>query len=56
MGRDRQSGDVQQIEKFKDVAREHGCDENEAAFEDRLRDIAKSPPQPAKKDKDKAPE
>ncbi len=45
-----------QIEKFKKVARELDCDDSEAAFDERLREIAKSPPRPAKKVKDKAPE
>ncbi len=33
-----------QAEKFRQVARELGCDEDEAAFDDKLRRIAKSPP------------
>ncbi len=45
-----------QYAAFIEKARELGCDENESAFEERLCEIAKSPPQPAKKDKDKAPE
>ena len=32
-----------------DKARELGCDEDEAAFEKRLRRIAKAPPAPEKK-------
>jgi hypothetical protein len=39
-----------QSEKFKAVAREIGCDEDEAAFEARLKKTAKaSPPKPEKK-------
>jgi hypothetical protein len=33
-----------QLAKFKKAAREIGCDEDEAAFEERLRRIAKAPP------------
>ena len=33
-----------QSDKFKDVARELGCDEDEKAWEDRLRKIAKAKP------------
>ena len=33
-----------QSEKFKDAARELGCDESEAAFDDKLRVIAKQKP------------
>ncbi len=35
-----------QSESFKKTARELGCDEDEAAFEDQLRRIAQAPPQP----------
>ena len=39
-----------QKQKFIDKARELGCDEDEAAFEERLRTIAKAqPPAPEKK-------
>jgi hypothetical protein len=39
-----------QSEKFKKASRELGCDEDEAAFEERLRKIAKAPPpKPEKK-------
>jgi hypothetical protein len=34
-----------QAEKFADLARDLGCDEDEAAFKAKLRKIAKSPPQ-----------
>lgn len=40
-----------QADKFRDLARELGCDEDEAAFDERLKRIAKSPlqhrPKPA---------
>jgi hypothetical protein len=32
-----------QVERFKDVARQIGADESEAAFEDKLKAIAKAP-------------
>ena len=38
-----------QAKRFIEKARELGCDENEAAFDDRLRKIAKVAPQEAKK-------
>ena len=34
----------EQLKKFKDLAREVEADENESAFEDRLRRIAKQKP------------
>lgn len=46
-------------EQFEAVARKLGCDEDEAAFEAKLRRIAKHKPMPADKDEpknDKAPE
>lgn len=45
-----------QIAKFREKASELCCGEDESTFIDRLRQIAKSPPTPAKKDKEKAPE
>lgn len=33
-----------QAEKFRDLARELECDEDEAAFEDKVRKVAKPPP------------
>lgn len=33
-----------QPDKFRDLARELGCDEDEAAFEDKVRRVAKGPP------------
>ena len=37
--------DKPQPDKFRDLARELGCDEDEDAFKAKLRQIAKSPPQ-----------
>ncbi|MFD1623917.1 hypothetical protein [Azospirillum griseum] len=48
-----------QHQKFMDAARELGCDEDEAAFEDKLRRIAKVKPKPeadTKAEDDEAPE
>lgn len=39
-----------QLDKFKDLARELEADEDEARFEERLRQIAKNPPQPKPSD------
>lgn len=41
-----------QSDKFKDAAREHSADEDEAHWEERLRKIAKAKPQPEKPDAD----
>jgi hypothetical protein len=42
-----------QADKFRDLARELECDEDEAAFDERLKKIAKAPQPPApKKPKD----
>lgn len=35
-----------QIAKFKKIARELGCDEDEAAFDDKLKRLAKTNPEP----------
>ena len=35
-----------QPDKFRDMARELECDENEAAFEGKVRNVAKAPSQP----------
>ena len=51
--------DTDQLDRFKDAARELGCDEDETAFDDTLRHIAKAkpkPPEKAKATKQKAPE
>jgi len=37
-----------QIDKFKEAAREHGCDEDEAAFEENLRRISEHKPKKEK--------
>ena len=42
-----------QSAKFKDAARELGCDEDEAVFDERLRKIAKATPPPPKTAKPK---
>lgn len=34
--------DAQQYQKFKDAARELGCDDDEQAFDDKLRKISKA--------------
>lgn len=36
--------DRPQADKFRDLARELECDEDEAAFEDKVRRVAKTPP------------
>jgi hypothetical protein len=38
------SGDDSQRKRFEEAARELGCDDDEATFEKRLRDVAISPP------------
>jgi hypothetical protein len=40
-----------QADKFRDLARELGCDEDEAKFDEALKRIAKSPPQHREKPK-----
>jgi hypothetical protein len=37
-----------QLDKFKQAAREHGADENEARWDERLKKIAKAKPAPEK--------
>ncbi len=37
------SDDKPQPDKFRDLARELGCDEDEAAFEEKVRKVAKVP-------------
>ncbi len=37
-----------QADKFADLARELECDEDEEAFDERLRKLAKAPPAPKK--------
>lgn len=41
-----------QLEKFRDLARELECDDDEEAFKAKLRQIAKAPPQHRPKDDD----
>lgn len=38
-----------QLDKFKDLARELECDEDEKAFEDKVKKVAKTPTRPADK-------
>ena len=46
-----------QIDHFRETARELGCDGDETAFDDTLRQIAKAkPPEKAKATKQKAPD
>ena len=40
-----------QADKFRDLARELECDEDEEAFKAKLRQVAKAPRQPAPKEK-----
>jgi hypothetical protein len=37
-----------QVDRFKDLARQVGADESEAAFEEKLKAIAKAPARPQK--------
>ena len=37
-----------QSDKFKEAAREHGADEDEARWDERLRKVVKAKPQPEK--------
>jgi RNA processing factor Prp31 len=46
-----------QIDRFREKARELGCDEDEAAFDEKLRQIARHKPEPkAKRLPSKKPE
>jgi len=40
-----------QVDKFRDLARQIGADEDEAAFKAKLRQIARTPPQHREKPK-----
>lgn len=40
---------AEQIERFKEAARAIGCDEDEAAFDEKLRTIARQRPKPEPK-------
>jgi len=50
----KQSPTKDQAARFKQVARELSCDEDEAAFEKRLKRIAQAPPRKDAKSKPKA--
>ena len=45
MAQSSEKSKISQSDKFKEAAREHGCDEDEAAFEEKLREIAKQKPE-----------
>jgi hypothetical protein len=45
------AGEKPQVDKFRDLARQIGADEDEAAFKAKLRKIAKTPPQHREKPK-----
>lgn len=47
--------DQAQIDRFKELARELGCDEDEAKFEAALKKLAKSPELPKHEPKKRAP-
>lgn len=40
-----------QIDRFKEVARALGCDEDEAAFDEKLKGIARQKPKPESREK-----
>ena len=42
-----------QIDRFRETARQLGCDEDEAAFRDKLRVIARQKPEPSAKKRPK---
>ena len=42
------TSDKPQIEKFKQAARDHGADEDEARWDERLKKLAKAKPAPEK--------
>jgi len=44
-----------QIDRFKELARELGCDEDEAAFEAALKKVAEAPPPPKHEPKKRKP-
>ncbi len=41
---DPKSSSSGQVDKFRDLARELECDDDEARFDERLRRVAKAPP------------
>ena len=42
------NADKAQLDKFKEAAREHGADEDEARWDERLKKLAKAKPAPEK--------
>ena len=42
------SSSEQQLDKFKEAAREHGADENEEHWDERLKRVVKAKPAPGK--------
>jgi hypothetical protein len=53
--REQRGGCAPQIEKFRQAAHELGCDEDESAFDEMVKKVAKAPPprQPEKTEKPK---
>lgn len=49
----RSKNDLKQIDRFKEAARELGCDEDEARFDEKLGKLVKHKPKPAPKNKQK---
>jgi hypothetical protein len=49
------SDEMEQIDRFKELARELGCDEDEAAFEAALKKLAESKPLPKYEPKKRKP-
>ena len=49
------SADADQIDRFKELARELGCDEDEAAFEAALKTLVQSTPLPKHEPKKRVP-
>ena len=50
-----QKTDESQIDRFKALARELGCDEDEGAFEEALKKVASAPPLPKHEPKKRKP-
>jgi len=50
-----QKTDTSQVDRFKQLAKELGCNEDEAAFEEALRKVAQSKPQPKHVPQKRAP-
>jgi hypothetical protein len=51
----RKPDSLDQHDRFKQLARELGCDEDEAAFEEALRKVAQSKPAPKHEPKKRTP-